>query len=397
MYNIISPSDWGLPAKDSRRPDELPALQGLSFSDMELRCRSNVYKWLPRHFARKEGAFCGYYDPRRRCFAPPQLVNLIAPWECMAAFDRYGDSSLLDKAIRAAEWLYCSPYVLTHPMSLGIGGLLELETKEAWVKFTAEHVLLNLGLHKRTDHSEIYLDRAVQSGQFLIQAARNHFAAKLLQNGNWSDNGWQAFGRMIEALLSLFETTGVQTWSNYAIACGEHALELQAKDGGFYLINGDLFNSDLAADPLRALFFLLEATKDRRYLEAGCRFADWLLRWQAENGSWPLSIDRDGNVVCPTVGPGDVPNIAIALIKTHQSTKDQRYLDAAARALRYTLSVQVTPTSDYPYKKNPNVRWGFWSWMPQYDFTVSGDQATHHVRGMYFLIDYLEAKAGLSV
>jgi hypothetical protein len=84
-----------------------------------------------------------------------------------------------------------------------------------------------------------------------------------------------------------------------------------------------------------------------------------------------------------------MPNIAIALFRLHHATQDTRYLDAALLALKYSLSRQVLPNSEEPYSDDPNVLWGFWSWDPYYDYTVSGDQATHHIRGYMFVMDYL--------
>lgn len=86
-----------------------------------------------------------------------------------------------------------------------------------------------------------------------------------------------------------------------------------------------------------------------------------------------------------------MPNLAISLLYLHYFTHDQRYLNAAYTAFRYSLSIQVTPNGHDPYADDERVRWGFWSWDPYYDYTLSGDQATHHVRGMWFLIDYWSA------
>jgi hypothetical protein len=88
-----------------------------------------------------------------------------------------------------------------------------------------------------------------------------------------------------------------------------------------------------------------------------------------------------------------VPNIAVALLRLHSVTEDEAYLKAALRAFRYSLSKQVLPEGDEPYAADPRVQWGFWSWDPYYDYTLSGDQSTHHVRGMMFLLDYVGALA----
>ncbi|MBK9126167.1 MAG: hypothetical protein IPM16_23970 [Chloroflexi bacterium] len=91
------------------------------------------------------------------------------------------------------------------------------------------------------------------------------------------------------------------------------------------------------------------------FLNAAERFAEWLRARQNADGSWPLTIDRDGNVVVPTVGPGDIPNIAIALLRLHHVTRKPVYLDVACRALRYSLTVQVIPGSDHPYSDDPTL------------------------------------------
>jgi hypothetical protein len=133
---------------------------------------------------------------------------------------------------------------------------------------------------------------------------------------------------------------------------------------------------------------LFEGTGRGEFLEAARRFGDWHVQTQTSSGAWALTTDRDGNVVMPTVGPGDIPNIAVALLRLYQVAHDVRYLEAAYRALRYSLGVQVTPQSAHPYRDHPAALWGFWSWDPYYDYTQSADQSTHHVRGMWFLVDY---------
>ena len=102
-----------------------------------------------------------------------------------------------------------------------------------------------------------------------------------------------------------------------------------------------------------------------------------------------MTIDRDGNVVVPIVGPGDAPNLAIALLRLHHLTGREDLLAAAQRAIEYSLSMQILPEQGGPYASDPAILGGFWSWDPAYDYSVSADQATHHVRGMMFLLDYL--------
>lgn len=397
QIGVISPQDWGLAIADVS-PESMDDARGFaevgaSPSELERRIRANTYEWLPRQLNEEEGAFHGFYSAPRQHLDFPQTVNLIAPWQLLAAYDRYRDEALLAMGRRAADWFY-EQFVVTHPMSVVIGGVRDgLRSEELWTKFAAELVISSVGLYRRTGEGQ-YLDRARQSAGFLIQSARHGFSPKYNEEtGAWQDWGWQSFGRVIEAFLELEQVTEDAAWGERALRWGEFGLTLQASDGSFYLIDDDYFNTDIAADELRALVFLYERTEWGFYLDSALRFADWLLARQREDGAWPLTIDRDSNVVVPTVGPGDVPNIGIALLRLHHVTDDDAYLQAALRAFRYSLSKQISPDDVEPYADDPRVRWGFWSWDPYYDYTLSADQSTHHVRGMMFLMDYLGAVA----
>ena len=383
---VISPQDWGL-ARAATAPDPLPGLN-LTAAELEQRIHACTYQWA-QHFDQEAGAFYGFYSAPEQRFEAPQTVNLIAPWLLLAAYDHYQDAELLRQAERATDWFY-RHFVVTHPMSVVIGGVREsLPEGELWTKFAAEFVLLSAGLYTRTNKA-LYRERAEQSAMFLIQSERHGFAPKYdTRLSEWRAKGWQSFGRVIEALLMLAEVTDDQAWQARALKWGDYGLTLLAADGGLYLIDDEYFNTDIAADELRAFTFLYELTGRADFLNAAERFAGWLMKHVRQDGAWPLTIDRDGNVVVPTVGPGDIPNIAIAFLRLHHITKTPEYMAVTLKALHYSVTVQVLPGSDQPYSDDPNVQWGFWSWMPPYDYTVSGDQATHHVRGFLFLLDYI--------
>jgi hypothetical protein len=403
---VISPQDWGWPV--SARPgDERPADSqkafGLSAGDgpipgldlpageIERRIRLNIYEWLPRQFDPGRGAYYGFYRASDGYREPPQTVNLLASWQLMAAFDRFGDEQLLNLA-RGALDDYFRHFVVSHPMSIACGGARDgVAVQEVWTKFTAEFVIGALGLYDRAGE-KAWLERAEQSGRYLVQAARHGYAPGYrLDQGRWmdADAGWDSWGRVVEACLALEQATGEGGWRELALRWGEHALEVQSSDGCFYLINGEYYNTDLAADELRGLIFLYELSDDERFIQAARRFADWHLATQRPDGAWGMTRDREGNLVVPTVGPGDVPNIAIALLRLHLLMGSSADWDAALRAFRYSLSMQVIPGGGQPYAGDPQVQWGFWSWDPYYDYTLSADQATHHIRGMMFLLDYL--------
>jgi hypothetical protein len=232
--------------------------------------------------------------------------------------------------------------------------------------------------------------RVLESVRFLVQAELHDHATKYDHHQQrWNTRGWQSFGRIIEAYLYLYEVSKDNRWLGRALSWGEWSLTLQAPDHTYYLINGEYYNSDIAADELRALTFLYEQTLLPQFLSAARRFADWHLHRQRPDGAWLLTIDRFSHPVSEYVGPGDVPNIAIALFRLHRASDDPRYAASALRAMHYVLSRQVTPGSDHPYVEDENALWGLWSWDPYYDYTMSGDQVAHLARGIWFTLDYL--------
>lgn len=224
-HGIISPQDWGLPVAGATSETPLEGL-GVSPAELERRIRGCTYDWLPRHFDDEAGAFYGFYRAPERQFEPPQTVNLIAPWQLLAAYDRYQDAALLEMARRAADWFH-RHFVVTHPMSVVIGGVRErLPDGELWTKFAAEVVLLNLGLLRRTGDAA-HLDRARQSAGFLVQSGRHGFAPRYNEaQSAWLALGWQSFGRVVEAFLALAEATGEDVWRARALAWGEYGLAL---------------------------------------------------------------------------------------------------------------------------------------------------------------------------
>jgi hypothetical protein len=387
----ISPSGWGLsPSVEKNHP----YLSRLNIPqpdqpDLEERARRNTYDWLLGQYMDDAGAFPGHYDASNNSYSPPQTANLIAPFQLLAAYDRYQDEKLLDMVKRCSHWLN-ENMVETHPMSLILGGVRDnVKTRQLWTKYTADYVTLNLGIYDRSKDEE-FLRRALQGSNFLLQSQSHSFAPKYNDwDETWVEKGWQSFGRVVVALIALHEFTGDEEWLDRGCQWGEYGLGLQSNNGCFYLLNDDYYNSDIAADEIRALIRLYWRTGRKKFLDSATRFADWHLGNQLDNGAWPLTLDRWGIAVGDYTGPGDVPNIAISLLMCHQATSDIKYLVSGVKALKYSMSRQVIPGK--PYSEDPNACWGFWSWDPPYDYTMSSDQSTHHVRGYWFFLDYFHS------
>ncbi|MFP4058724.1 MAG: hypothetical protein ACLF0G_17795 [Candidatus Brocadiia bacterium] len=388
IHMTVSPQSWGL-ERSNHKDSKYLEVMGLPKAELEARARENTYTWLVKHFDNDAGAFHGFYDPRIRQFALPQTSNLIAPFQLIAAADRYEDEQLLIMARRSADWLETN-MVETHPMSLVLGGVRDnIKPTQLWTKYTADYVTLNLALFDRMEDEEL-VERAERSSKFLLQSQNHGFAPKYDHaTEQWMTKGWQSFGRVVVAMIALQEFTGNEEWLDRAMLWAEYGVGLQAADGSFYLINDDYYSSDIAADEIRGLIRAYWRTDRTRFLTAAVRFADWHLANQLPNGAWPLSVDRWGVSVADYVGPGDVPNIAIALLLSHMATNELAYLAGAVRAIRYSVAQQCLPGQEGMYFDDPNLHWGFWSWDPRYDYTMSSDQSTHHCRGYWFFLDYV--------
>lgn len=392
MFQTISPKDWGYGTPNDLGKEKVKEIIGFSYDELEKRTRNAVYEFVDRLYNEEVGALHHYYRGDNKFLSEMDSGNFLMAINYLTMYDRYQDEEVLKKAANCFQWAY-ENWTETHPMFTWQGGVRDgFKTNELYVKYTGDAFWLALALYKRTN-DEKYLFYIKQFHNFIKQARKAGFKYKYDTNTyQWSDTGftWRSFGFPVTAYLELYEITNDETYLEHAIAWGEHGLTLQAEDGGFYLIDGQFWNSDLVAPELRGLVFLYEITKEEKFLNAAKRFGDWLSAHQREDGAWPIGIDDDGEVCAPNVGPGDMPNIAMSLIRLHQNTGEQKYFDAAVLAVKYSLEMQAVEGARYPYHlDDPHVKWGFWSWEPLHDYSLSGDQSVHHVRGILFLADYI--------
>lgn len=391
MFETIHPSGWGInrPEKENKLVKEV---LGFEVKELEERAKNCVYLFLDSLYDEKEKALKHYYRGDIQYYSELDSGNYLMAINYLTMYDQYGDTEMLEKAEHCFLWAYKNTTEI-HPMFTWQGGVRDgFKSNELYVKYTGDALITCVALYKRTKKEE-YLFYIKQYYNFIKQARKAGFQYKYDTNTyKWSDKGfvWRSFGFPVVACMELYEVLGDKRYLKEAIAWGDHGLTLQEENGCFYLLDGQFWNSDLSAPEIRGLCFLYEVTKEDKYLIAAKKFADWLIIQQGTNGSWPIGIDDDDEVCAPNIGPGDMPNIAMSMIRLHMNTKEKQYLDSAIKAIKYSLSMQAVEDGKYPeYLHDKSVKWGFWSWEPLNDFSLSGDQSVHHVRGILFLAYYL--------
>ncbi len=397
-FETVAPAGWGLPwPLGDESNDRLVNALGLDSNQLLERVKHIGYDFLLGLFDPVQGALHHFYRADRQAFGEFDSGNFLMALNFVLMYDLFGDQAMLERARRCFQF-GMEHEVETRPMAFWRGGVKDGDRpQDLWVKYTGDAFWLAQALERRT--GDVFYSQALSMFHNFFKRAREAGYQYTFdrQTYRWRDLGnvWQSFGLPVTAYLERYESTGDPRWRAEALGWGESGLRQQAEDGLFYLLDGVFWNSDLTAPELRGLVYLWEETGDERYLDAAIRFADALVSRQNTEGSWPLGMDRDGEVSIATVGPGDGPNIALSLIRLHGATGDDRYLASAVRAVRYGLELEAVEGGRYPwFLEDPHVHYGFWSWDPLTDFTLSGDQSIHHLRGMMFLASYLEALAG---
>lgn len=393
-FATVTPADWGLDPAPGGAAEALQAATGVPPDRLRERLTNALSRFVLGLYDTELGALHHYYRPDVKVLSELDSGNFLMALNLVVLADVSGDASALDKA--ASCYRYAMEHFCDrHPMAFWQGGVRDgLKPNELWVKYTGDAAWLALALYRRT-RDEAYLRDLRQFHNFFKRAREADFAYTFdTATYAWRHTGnvWQAFGFPITAYLELFEVTHDPRFRDEALLWGRHALDLQAPSGAFHLLDGAFWNSDLTAPELRGLVNLWELSGETAFLDAATGFADWLVERQRDDGAWPLGIDRDDDVCVETVGPGDPPNIALSLLRLHAATGRDAYLASAIRAVRYGLSMQACEEGAYPlYLDDPRARWGFWSWDPLQDHSLSGDQSIHHVRGALFLGAYLRA------
>jgi hypothetical protein len=157
-----------------------------------------------------------------------------------------------------------------------------------------------------------------------------------------------------------------------------------AGDGAFFYTLDLLHNQPeqklVVGTTSKTIFTLLELharTKDKKYLDAVVKAANWLMGMQKPDGSVRSQLTRQGNRWMPSRKESLLytGQVLSALSRTYRFTKDKKYLDAAANTASY-LAAKVKDKGCWlgDEYRQPNPVSSSWVVMSLLDFVrASGD------------------------
>lgn len=164
-------------------------------------------------------------------------------------------------------------------------------------------------------------------------------------------------GYAIQLLVRLWRTSRRQLFLDKAIEAGNWLVKIQRKNGAFYCkyfdhesyqVSGNCDRSLYAFDAaicLSGLLDLYEETSEAKYLDSSLKTANWLLELQNSDGSFVAGYNPEGEVIenshwSRTRSCHHLKNI-LALLKSYQITKSKKHLGSAARLLKWGEKSQI--------------------------------------------------------
>lgn len=282
-------------------------------------------------------------------------ANWTPVWQFLHQFRKYEASDYLEYAQEVDEWLSTNaiekggakvwpdamdnPDVISMSYSDGMSGKLTFY----------------LSLYHATNELK-YLERAKEIGRYLVQ----HLPQKgdSLKGKFWA---FSAFGNVCGpafALTELYKETQEENFKEAALSVVD-LLEHFADN------RQDTLSWDLGNDVLGGLsgtgLFLLYAQRELgspKALEMASKAGETLIsRAIPDKGGWTWKRGQDSRFVLPNFSHGPV-GMAYFLTSLYESTGDQKFLDAAHKAMDYLDAIALTEDDTYliPYGF-PDIGW----------------------------------------
>lgn len=157
-----------------------------------------------------------------------------------------------------------------------------------------------------------------------------------LLRGRWAPSYPETTGYTIPTLLNVCIALDRPDLKVLALSMADYLLDSTTPEGGVVHWQDNSRSTPIVFDTGQVLLGWLaafEATNDERYLQAAIRAGDWLVTIQHLSGSWKKYQYLNVEKVIDT-------RVAWALLRLHQHTKEDIYLQAAVRNLEWAQHQQ---------------------------------------------------------
>ena len=277
---------------------------------------------------------------RRRGWLPsyPETTGYIIP----TMFDyarRSGREEMFARAVRMADW----ESEVQMPNGAVMGGTVDTPPTPAI--FNTGQVLFGWVRAFQETGDERYLSSAIRAGDFMlsVQDADGAWRKSLSEFASAAIPSYTYNTRSAWGMLQLADASGRPKYRDAAVRNIEYALTQQQSNG--WLANNCLWDASrpllhTIAYSLRGIVEVGMAIGEPRYIAAARVGADALLLRQHADGSLPARFDRNWeSTVTYSCLTGNV-QMGTVWARLYEATGEEKYLDALARANRFTRSVQ---------------------------------------------------------
>ena len=177
-------------------------------------------------------------------------------------------------------------------------------------------------------------------------------------------------GYIIPTFIENSKLTGDKKFFERAVRMGEWEVQNQHESGGIGEVMKDgsvqlkVFNTGQVMLGWCALW---DETKNKKYMDATIRAANWLVDIQSENGEWVKFSNSGANVIDSRV--------AWTLLEVWKRTANARYKESAQKFLDWAVSQQL----ENGWFKNCSLRNSDKPWMHFIAYTISGLREAAHI------------------
>ncbi len=242
----------------------------------------------------------------------------------------------------------------------GFNSWFDLDTKKypyIYSEITGYGITTLLYLYKQTKE-ELLLDKAKLAGDWLINVAMHKCGGVKTRDYSDDKTGDYSFdsevllsfdnGMVLYGLINLYKVTGIDFYLDNAIKIADFLLNMQRPDGMFFATydakTGEMNDAtdkwstqsgSYHCKIAMGMIDIYEITGDEKYLRSAISICNASLKLQEEDGRFVTFRDTGGTHLHPHSYSAE------GLIYAGVKLKDNKYIQAAAKAIKWTLTQQL--------------------------------------------------------